>query len=171
MPRSRRPVDHERDRSLLFLRCHRVDEEPLAVGRHVIVPEWRIHSNPSLEERSGNANLEVRGLPYRNRHQPAIRSDIEKLRAIVTPLRHQSTRRRHLPPRPGARKGLCVHLGSSRLVGHIGNPPAIGRELTIPFIKAGGAYWCRLASFEGKDPKILVSSFRIGTGKENEASV
>ena len=128
-----RPAEHD-----LYLphglRVPLYSDEALAVRRDLVAAET-FEKGP-LEEEPGLPHVQGRLRRHVHHHHP-IAAQIEELAATGRPHRLVATFARDLLSRSRARVGLQVDLSSSRLIGDISEPPAIGREPRAPLVGAG----------------------------------
>src|SRR5712692_10058703 len=132
MRQRRGPVDHDDDR-LRGSRTGRIDEEPLAVRRNVILVSARDTKaradgadGPRFKEWQGRVGFEDCGGPNGCRHQTLVDAEIEEFLPVVSPFWFDAPMIGH-PPLRGSRttKLTNIHLKRSCFIGFVSQRPAI----------------------------------------------
>ena len=163
-PEQRRPVDGDTDRVRVRGRHVHDHQEPLPIGRHVVVlPAGRIHAKERPRRSHSHAGA---GFDVRRDHLVASGNEVE-LATVPSPTRSRSARHRYAHSLSRLRKGSDVHLGSAGLGRAIGDPAAVRRELSLEIGGLRGRHEparLRLALY-AEDPKTAT---RLGLRGEVE---
>src|SRR4029077_10490857 len=123
-----------------------------------------------LEERRGDAGLERRSLPDGDRHQLAVGREIEELLAVGAPSRLRTAARGHLPVAAGTGERRDIDLPLARLVGGVGDPAPVGRELPVADAERGLQVGSRLALADAEVPELEIRA-RVDRAEQDEAPV
>jgi hypothetical protein len=142
------PVHYHGERRLHNIAAGGIHQQALAIGGDRIdelVEPWGNAWDASLKQRLGSRRFEHRTRAYirlhGHRHQLALRCQIEHLLAIVTPPRKLAPTDRNLPFARFWRKRADIDLLPSRLVGRVGDPMAVRRELALRFVERALEKW------------------------------
>src|SRR5207245_2449369 len=136
------------------------EQKTLPIRGHVVrrlepnrlAPLWK---NACSEQRSRAPRFESSLDRHWNRVDVLVASEVVQFGAVTSPSRLHATADGNLPPVARRREALHVHFVSSRLVGRVRNPAAVGRYLRLRLVKRRFGKGKRLPiAVKGEHPQI-----------------
>ena len=173
--RRRLPIQNQRERRRDAVLVDIDEQEPLTIRRrHVLLacnPDCAVQ--PRLEEWRGisERQLAARVATDGYRRQPVDRVNVVQLAAVMPPAHLRPAGSGHTFFQPCGAKRLNVDLGVTGFVRLIRDPPAVGRELTVPVVVRCRHHRERLTAFRGHRVEVVIAGRRIKATEQDEVAI